>query len=397
VVRTYLNTEKRRLFCRLYDLSTGKAVGESLETEGYEMDNGWVPVPSFSPDGRNVATVSGTRACQILDRATGRERIPRMVTDSRIRALAYSPDGHLLASGDHDGAVRLWSTATGQPVGPLMVHKQPINQVRFSPDGRKLVVAGGLLNQPFGAARLWDVATGQPLGPGLEITGAVQSAEFSPDGTSFATGSLELILWEVATSRKIWTAPWFGLTRQLAFTSDGRKIVAKHSEKEYVARLYDARTGEPITPLLRHQGEVVSTALSPDGRLVITNSTDHTTRLWDTSLGLPLGPDLPSSGLGNVSNVSFSPDGRGFMMIDDTDSLVRWEVPAPIEGTPERIRLAIEAATRAFLDPFGALRYLSPTLELDPVAKRAKWSSDPFEPVGKRLQELGGPTGAFRR
>ena len=143
VVRTYLNTEKRRLFCRLYDLSTGKAVGESLETEGYEMDNGWVPVPSFSPDGRNVATVSGTRACQILDTATGRERIPRMVTDSRIRALAYSPDGHLLASGDHDGAVRLWSTATGQPVGPLMVHKQPINQVRFSPDGRKLLVAGG--------------------------------------------------------------------------------------------------------------------------------------------------------------------------------------------------------------------------------------------------------------
>ena len=30
VVRTYLHTEKRRLFCRLYDLSAGKAVGESL-------------------------------------------------------------------------------------------------------------------------------------------------------------------------------------------------------------------------------------------------------------------------------------------------------------------------------------------------------------------------------
>ena len=207
VVRTYLHPEKRRLFCRLYDLSTGKAVGESLETEGYEVDNGWVPVPSFSPDGRNVATVSGTKACQILDTATGRERIPRMVMDSRIRALAYSPDGHLLASGDADGAVRLWSTATGQPVGPSMVHKQPINQIRFSPDGRKLLVAGGKIRSVVGEARLWDVATGQPLGPGLEITGAVQTAEFSPDGTSFATGSFQLILWEVATSRKIWTAP----------------------------------------------------------------------------------------------------------------------------------------------------------------------------------------------
>jgi len=84
-------------------------------------------------------------------------------------------------------------------------------------------------------------------------------------------------------------------------------------------------------------------------------------------------------------------------MIADTGSLVRWEVPAPIEGTPERIRLAIEAAVRSFLDPFGAPQTLAPTREFDPVTKRAKAVSDPFEPVGKRLQELGGPPGAFRR
>jgi WD40 repeat protein len=274
-----------------------------------------------------------------------------------------------------------------------MVHKQPINQIRFSPDGRKLLVAGGETRRIVGEARLWDVASGQPLGPALEITGAVHTAEFSPDGKTFATGSFQLILWDVATSRKIWTAPSTSSARYLAFTSDGRKILASQLE-ENAARLYDARTGEPITPLLRDRSELASTALSSDGRLVITNSSDHTTRLWDTSLGLPLGPDLPGSRHGNVS---FSADGRGVLMIDDTDSLVRWEVPAPIEGNPERIRLAIEAATRISLDPFGALRRLSPTLELDPVAKRVKLSSDPFEPVGKRLQELGGPTGAFRR
>jgi WD40 repeat protein len=393
VIRYNVHPENRRLFCRLYELSAGKAVGELLETEGYEVDNGWMPAPSFSSDGRNVATVSGTKACQILDTATGRERVPRMVMDSRIRALAYSPDGHLLASGDSDGAVRLWSTGTGQPVGPSMVHKQPINQIRFSPDGRKLLVAGGDLRGLFGDARLWDVATGQPLGPGLEISGPVWSAEFSPDGKTFATGSFQLILWDVATSRKIWTAPSNPSTTPLAFTSDGRKILAKQWE-ENAARLYDARTGEPITPLLRHQGNVRSTALSPDGRLVITSSEDHTARLWDTSLGLPLGPDLSSSDRGHVS---FSPDGHSVLMINDTGSLVRWEVPAPIEGTPERIRLAIEAATRASLDSFGTLRPLSPTPEWDPVTKRFKFGSDPFEPVGKRLQELGGPPGAFRR
>jgi WD40 repeat protein len=399
VVRSSLHLEEKGLFCRLYELSTGKAVGELFKVElpgAGERSGNLFPSPAFSSDGRSVATMVGKNACQVLDTATGRERIPRLVMDSHINALAFSPDGRLLASGDLQGAVRLWSTATGQPVGPLMVHKQPINQIRFSPDGGKLLVAGGDLGGVFGEARLWDVATGQPLGPGLETLGGVRIAEFSPDGKTFATGSFQLILWDVATSRKIWTAPSGSNTLQLAFTSDGQKILARHWQ-ENAARLYDARTGEPITPLLRHQRTVESTALSPDGRLVITNSVDHTTRLWDTSLGLPLGPHLPSSGSSGGGQVSFSPDGRGVLIIDDTDSLVRWEVPAPIEGTPERIRLAIEAGTRASLDPFGALLHLFPVIELDPVTKRPRLSSDPFEPVGKRLQELGGPPGTFRR
>ncbi|MDG3003651.1 WD40 repeat domain-containing protein [Paludisphaera mucosa] len=407
MVRTYLRPEQRREFCRLYDLSDGKAIGESRETEGYEQGYERAPEPSFSADGRRVATVVGSNDCQILDTTTGREQVPRMAMDRRIRALAFSPDGHLLATGDDQGAVRLWNAATGQAVGPLMtqppvveqrnagpsLRAQPIERIRFSPDGRTLLIAGGGLGGVYGFARLWDTATGQPLGPESEVSGVVRAARFSPDGKSFATGAFQLTLWDATTSRKIWTAPSTSSIRQLAFTADGRKVLASHDE-ENAARLYDARTGEPVTPLLRHHDVVVSSALSPDGRLVVTSSMDHTVRLWDASLGLPVGPAWPTSSGGSVS---FTPDGRGVLMIGDANGLVRWEIPPPVEGTPERIRLTIEAATRASLDPFGATVPLYPLLQLDPATKRAVLSSDPFEPVGKRLQELGGPTGAFRR
>ena len=46
------------------------------ETEGYEMDNGWQPVAGIQP-GRTERGHRGreTKACQILDRATGGELV----------------------------------------------------------------------------------------------------------------------------------------------------------------------------------------------------------------------------------------------------------------------------------------------------------------------------------
>jgi WD40 repeat protein len=47
------------------------------------------------------------------------------------------------------------------------------------------------------------------------------------------------------------------------------------------ARLWDATTGEPLTPPLRHSGEVIAVAISPGGRTGLTASVAATARLWD--------------------------------------------------------------------------------------------------------------------
>jgi hypothetical protein len=83
-------------------------------------------------------------------------------------------------------------------------------------------------------------------------------------------------------------------------------------------------------------------------------------------LGLPISPPWRNDRA--VPHGRFTVDGRSVLLVQD-GSIARWPVPAPMEGTRERIRLAIEVATRHTLDPDGGVGWLG-----------SGWSPDPKDP-----------------
>src|SRR5262249_48548958 len=95
----------------------------------------------------------------------------------------------------------------------------------------------------------------------------------------------------------------------VAFSPDGQTILSGGDDKR--ARLWDAATGRPLGPPMRHDHGVISVAFSPDGRTILTGSGDKTARLWDARTGRPLGEPLAHQD--QVVYVAFSPDGRTFL------------------------------------------------------------------------------------
>jgi WD40 repeat protein len=71
------------------------------------------------------------------------------------------------------------------------------------------------------------------------------------------------------------------------FDVKGERVLTASSDK--TARIWDARTGEPIGKPLHHDGEVWAATFDAKGERVVTASWDKTARIWDARTGEPLG------------------------------------------------------------------------------------------------------------
>ncbi|GEM_PF-1907687 len=255
----------------LWDIRANREVRRMKE------HSGMVGSVDFSADGSLLASGSADKTAIVWNANTG-EREHRLTEHSaEVTGVAFADYGAWLFTGSMDGYVWMWDADDGTKVaytqGPSQVVGIAYSHTRllaiaqqdglvvvadwqaqkdkfvirafpdlqqgqttyalgyprmaFSPDG-SLLACPSLVLQPGaspGKAYLFDMREGQNV---AEFPGNPRATVFSPDGKQLALGHLSgaVEVWDVKKKTKSLTFPGAGPVWDLAFSPDGRSLVA---------------------------------------------------------------------------------------------------------------------------------------------------------------------------
>jgi len=262
---------------------------------------------SFSTDGKRFASAASRGKLRMWDADSGRILNEWTGHGSSANAVAYSPDGKRLASVGNDGKIKIWDTTNYQELRTLeTVTGVQLVSVAFSPDGKQVFSAAS-----GERARLWNLETGEAVRE-FPHAGGVFYIAVSPDGKLGATGGSDgsVKVWSLADGHLVGT---FAGPRAriacLSFSRDSKWIGAAIGR---AGVLFDAATLKRSMMLNGHDEAVHGISFSPDGKRVLTSSSDMTFRLWDPATGENV-LSIPSEG--PPWNAMFHPDGKRLFLL----------------------------------------------------------------------------------
>ena len=196
----------------------------------------------------------------------GGDLAPEEERAAAVNVLDISADGRLLAAGHADGRVRLWDLSRRELIREIQAHDDPLYSVAFHPSGLLATSAAD------SSVKIWR------LGPEPQVQAEVEELLRFPAGI-----------------------------RQIRFGRGGAIMAAASVSGTVFLR--DLEAGRELGRL-DHDGErVFALDFDPEGRRLVTGTSDALVRLWEVDRALTSPRDRGHSGA--VLGLAFSPDGNG--------------------------------------------------------------------------------------
>lgn len=309
---------------RLWDVDTGDQV--SL----FKGHQGHVTGVLFLPDGQRVLSASEDGTLRIWEPQSGIESF-RLQSGCGATSLASSDDGQNIAVGCQDGAVCIWDTQRPPALRRLEGHRAPVRSVAFSSEGHR--VAAGADN---GEVLVWDVSNPSASQRFCALGSAVDSVGFLARGHGYllcgGRDSPQMFIADLGTEEPTPVrlfAPEPRAVGSIAFSQDGQHCAIAEQE---TVRVFDTSSFMEVRRLLGHVDQVTALAFSPDGRRIVSASTDKSIRLWDVESSART-YWLPGHWMA-VYSVAFSKAGEFVLSYCHWDSFRAWNAKT---GRPVRV------------------------------------------------------------
>ncbi|MDQ1460786.1 MAG: hypothetical protein QOI08_2270, partial [Actinomycetota bacterium] len=299
-----------------WDIATGRRTGAySGSAEGIEH-------VALDPSDRWLIAVGagGVRRWDLHARPSTKGEVVAEAGDP-VWSVAFSGTGSTFATSTENGKVQIYDTATATPLGPPFTYPIDFLSVALSRDGSKVLAGTG-----DGRVFIWDVASRELSGAPISAHGTndVWELAMNPDGVRFATRGSDGMakVWSLASHNEV--AKPFADAAGRSTVRKVQGLIWSHDGDVLLAGADDGRVHQWNLAAAReigvttagHTDQVLASATSGAGNIMVTLGRDASVRTWDVAPRRPVAtvlaaPKKPQWGL------AVSPDGTQVAVGDD--------------------------------------------------------------------------------
>lgn len=270
-----------------------------------------------APTGTRIALGMEDNSIRIVDAAT-RQTVKVLQGHTRpIQAIAWSHDGTKIASGDERAKIYLWSTKTWEKIGEISGHTRPIQYLDFNSASNQLVSTG-----QDDVVKVWDLKDTKKERINLPGGGAnFYGARFIGKTNDLGIATLQQgsRLYTASKTMRGWLTAHGG-QGALAVDFNPAASRALSAGRDNTASMFDMKTMRRMGSFKGHEDWVVNAIFSPNGKWVVTSSSDRTVRVWNPNTFQSVLTLQEQKAVG--SPLVFTADGKYLVTVDIADNVV---------------------------------------------------------------------------
>ncbi len=270
-----------------------------------------------APTGNRIACTMEDNSLRIIDAAT-RQTVKNLQGHKRQPlAVAWSPDGRWIATGDDSARIYLWDTKTWTKVKEIVAHTRPIQALDFNSKSTELISTG-----QDDIVKIWQLNDMKKEHMSLQGGGAnLYGARFMGKTNAFAMGTLQQGA-RIYTEQKTMKGWYSGHGSQGVMAVEFNPLATRAvtSGRDNNAGLFDTKNQQRLGYFKGHEDWVMNAIFSPNGKYVVTSSTDRSVRVWNPNNFAQVLKLDDQKGVG--SPLAFTADGKYLVTVDLSDNLV---------------------------------------------------------------------------
>lgn len=301
----------------------------------------------FSSDGKYLATASLDNTVRVLEvKAANNKQVACESHADGVVAVKFSPDRTKIATASLDSTAGLMEISASGSITNFKTLQHtnpfPVVALNFSPDGKLLATASA-----NGTIHVWDTNNRNEIAV-LKQKTYVKAVSFSSDGKYLATASLnnkaQVWNWQAHKYDQKTTSLPQDYVVDVLFSPTNNNYLTTASA-DGTTQVWDITSSPKAIAHLNLNTYIMSISFSPDGKHVVTTSSDNKAQVWNWQ---PHSNDQKAISLpqDNVVAVAFNRQDGKYLAAASTDGTVEvwttnggWVKTLPKNSSPDKTSL----------------------------------------------------------